>query len=181
MFIRLSEKEWKKYYINAFVKYCLPIGLISVFFSTFGASSSLKAFVPTLIIFCVMCIWWAPKNAIKMCDNIQAKGRELSKQIANVRKIICEGQASKKTSNTTITKISSGWLVLTEDALEYYELEKYQNGGNVAILIDDIVGTSVKGKDLLNTLVVNTKEKTYSFGTHKAQIWKEQIDKTVAN
>ena len=179
MFIRLSEQEWKKYYMRMFIKYYLPTLLITMFFSSVDANSSLKAFVPTWVFVSVLCIWWGPKKAIKMCNNIQAKGQNLSQQIATVRKIICEGQASKKTSS--IVKISSGWMVLTEDALEYYELEKYQNGGNIAILIDDIVGTSVKGKDLLNTLVINTKKNTYSFATHKAQIWKEQIDKTVSN
>ena len=69
-----------------------------------------------------------------------------------------------------------------EDALEYYELKKFNKTGNVAVLLDDIVSTSaqVKKNMMYDILIVNTKDTTYHFNVADGAIWKEQIDTTVA-
>lgn len=119
------------------------------------------------------------KKFHKQNEELYAMSEELSAEISAVRNIICQGPGAYiKTKQVA----SAGWLVLSEDALEYYELKKYNKTGNVAVLLDDIVSTSAQEKKGLayDILIVNTKDMTYRFNVADGAIWKEQIDTTVA-
>lgn len=119
------------------------------------------------------------KKHRKQSEELYEMAEKLSAEISAVRNIICQGPGAYiKTKKVG----STGWLVLSEDALEYYELKKYNKTGNVAVLLDDIVSTSAQEKKglMYDILIVNTKDMTYHFNVADGAIWKEQIDTTVA-
>ena len=122
---------------------------------------------------------WELKKFHKKNEELYEMAAELSAEISAVRNIICQGPSEYIKAKKVA---SAGWLVLSEDALEYYELKKYNKTGNVAVLLDDIVSTSGQEKKSLmyNPLIVNTKDMTYRFNVADGAIWKEQIDTTVA-
>ena len=190
MIISATEKEIANSY-NKFIKLFLGILLAytvlqsilhifdggSIAISLYSmAVVSIPAAAFVWILMKLVCRFFASKIYKNNCK-VQIDAEALSNQVSAVREVICEGQATKVETSTSENKnLSAGWMIFSEDALEYYEFEKFQNGGSFAILIDDIQKTSVKGNTLRNILVISTKEKTYSFSVFKAETWKEHID-----
>ena len=132
-----------------------------------------------LVITFVVMYKWEIKKFRKQNAELLEMAEKLSAEISSARNIICQGPGAYiKTKKVG----SGGWLVLSEDALEYYELKKFDKTGNVAVLLDDIVSTSAQEKKglIYDILVVNTKDTTYHFNVADGAIWKEQIDTTVA-
>ncbi len=103
----------------------------------------------------------------------EKKAENLRKQIETKRKIICHGGASYRKSSIIAI---GGWMFLTEDAVEFYKTIDNLGGKNIAILLDEIISVSMKGK-ILNIV---TKEMTYSFIVPQVKIWKEKIELIVA-
>lgn len=190
MIISVTEKEIANSY-NKFIKLFLGVLLSYTILQSIlhifdGGSIAISLYSMAVVsIPAAAFVWILMKSgfrfvASKIYKNnckIQSDAEVLSNQVSAVREVICEGQATKVETSTSENKnLSAGWMIFSEDALEYYEFEKFQNGGSFAILIDDILKTSVKGNTLRNILVISTKEKTYSFSVFKAEIWKEYID-----
>lgn len=185
MVIKLSNEKVKSHLMRS-------TGLCSTGAVLVGAvisfpNSGLVATLITLALFALIFAIVAPlmtkktmKKLNKEQEELYEMAEELSIKIGDVRKVICEGQGAYWMDSNR--PVSSGWLVLSEDALEYYELKKYAKTGNVAILLDDIIGVAVqkKKRTLFDVLVVNTKDKTYRFNVVDGAIWKEQVDTTVA-
>ena len=144
--------------------------------------STIISTVIMLIVFVVV-FWfmyrWEIKKFHKKNEELYEMAAELHTEISAVRNIICEGPGAYFVTKSVG---SGGWLVLSEDALEYYELKKFNKTGNVAVLLDDIVSTSVQVKKnmMYDILIVNAKDTTYHFNVADGAVWKEQIDTTVA-
>lgn len=107
-------------------------------------------------------------------NRTEKKSENLRKQIESKRKIICQGNAAYRKAGMNAV---SGWMFLSEDAIEFYRDNANIGGSNIAILLDDITSVSAKR----NILKVATMEKTYSFSAPQAKVWKEQIDQTIAS
>lgn len=97
----------------------------------------------------------------------ESKFNYLRGEISKLRKIVCEGPASLKQGE----KISTGWIFLSEDAIEFYSLKTNDGGVNVPILLDNIV--SVKRKS--NQIIIETKSEEFIFAVIKAELWKKSI------
>ena len=190
MIISATEKEIANSY-NKFIKLFLGILLAytvlqSILHIFDGGSIAISLYSMAVVSIPAAAFVWILMKLVfrffasKIYKNnckVQIDAEALSNQVSAVREVICEGQATKVETSTSENKnLSAGWMIFSEDALEYYEFEKFQNGGSFAILIDDIQKTSVKGNTLRNILVISTKEKTYSFSVFKAETWKEYID-----
>lgn len=187
MIIKLSDENVKSYLKRSTGTAVLLCGVVAVVINFPDSRGSLIATLFTLALFALVYAIMVPllikkelNKLHKQQDELYEMAEELSSQISDVRKVICEGQGAYWLDANR--PVSSGWLVLSEDALEYYELKKYAKTGNVAILLDDIVDTSILGKKMtmFDVLAVKTKEKIYKFNVVDGAIWKEQIDTIVA-
>lgn len=97
----------------------------------------------------------------------EKKCEALRTELSKVRKIICEGPAAQRKGINQI----GGWLVLSEDALEFYRYNSNFVGNNLVFLLDDIVSAERKRK----FLIIQTKTETFKFFVHKAPLWKNSI------
>ena len=186
MIIKYKEERLKSIYAQFGAMLAVFIVLVSVISSLKNGIDYIYSSIITPatmllvaeVISVVMCKWEIKKRH-KQNEEFYEMAAELSKEISAVRNIVCQGPGAYiKTKKVG----SAGWLVLSEDALEYYELKKYDKTGNVAVLLDDIVSTSAQEKKglMYDILIVNTKDMTYHFNVADGAIWKEQIDTTVA-
>lgn len=136
------------------------------------------------------------KKASKVANKINYQIQDgkltekLRKEIEADRKVIYDDFAGYKTDEKpdVIGRIFlrkyalefnvAGWMFLSESALEFYKLKGNFSGENIAILLDDIVSTSIKNKQ---SLIVSTGKKDYIFTVNDADIWKEKIDLAVVS
>ena len=103
-----------------------------------------------------------------LCYN-NKKEAEFRRKIGQERKIICEGPAQLTGAK--------GYMFLSNDALEFYGTDKTfgVEKKNFAILPDDFKAVEGQGKKLY----IETKDQTIEFKVYKAEVWKEQIVKTM--
>ena len=87
---------------------------------------------------------------------------KLRNEIEAKREIIYDDLTSHMMSKMLY---ASGWMFLTEDALEFYKTKFNLGGNNIAILLDNIVSTSIKSKKIL----IRFAEKQTSI--HNEDIW----------
>lgn len=186
MIIKYKEERLKSAYVRIgamlaafFVCYLVILSLKNG--NDYIVSSIISAAIMLIILSITFVVMYKReiKKHRKQSEELYEMAEKLSAEISAVRNIICQGPGAYiKTKKVG----SAGWFVLSEDALEYYELKKYDKTGNVAVLLDDIVSTSAQEKKGLtyDILIVNTKDMTYHFNVADGAIWKEQIDTTVA-
>lgn len=110
---------------------------------------------------------------IKPRKTIKKKAAELYNEISKKRKIIC-ADFSSLSSRT-------GYLILTEKALEFYYF-KTKNKNNFYILLKDIKSIEIKGNSIYaKNLTITTIADSINFVCSTAEKFNEEIKKIIKN
>lgn len=181
MVLTVSEKELKKFYFTRFGAIILVlIGFCLV--RCFTAQKS--GFLSTAIMLGIMVLiflWFVLgqyKNTVRQSKNIAMKALDLRREMEKISPILCEGEAAHRMVSPK--KPSTGWMILTEQMLSFYELGEMNLGGDLSVDLGDILETTVAGNGIAKEIQVRTQEKTYCFGVYMAETWKQQIDRAAA-
>lgn len=138
----------------------IRVGISGVLLVVYIIVSGFKRMSAFLLLFlgCFAFVLYSNKKTMKLRRNID-----------QARKIICEGPAQLTGAK--------GYMFLNNDALEFYGTDKTfgVEKKNFAILPDEFVSVDVQG----NKLYIETREQTFLFKVYKAEVWKEQIVKTM--
>ncbi|MBQ7037186.1 MAG: hypothetical protein IJN74_06875 [Clostridia bacterium] len=118
---------------------------------------SMAVYLP-IFLFIIVVLFYSNKKTVKLRRNID-----------QARKIICEGPAQLTGAK--------GYMFLSNDALEFYGTDKTfgVEKKNFAILPSDFKAVEAQGRKLY----IETKDQTIEFKVYKAEVWKEQIVKTM--
>lgn len=154
-------------YKNGFKDYLILGVIFGVLFGLFMGLSEKNVIMG--IILGVVCGFLFALGISLFMKRSEKKSKILRTEISKVRKIICEGPANHKKGANAI----SGWLFLSEDAIEFYPHKINFGGQNIPIRLDDVMKVETKS----NYLKIYTKTNDlYTFVVNKAKLWEYSIN-----